>query len=103
METRVFDTRNVILLKTDESDLNSFLIDMDLDDNGKYSIRLDDLTDAIIETIPEYVFADYHGDSIPLANSVSRIREAARSIYRITDYNLMYQWYVKMTKKHSKS
>ena len=99
METRVFDTRNVILLKTDESNLNSFLIDMDLDDNGEYSIRLDDLTDAIIETIPEYVFADYHGGSIPLANSVSRIREAARSIYKITDYNLMYQWYVENDKK----
>ena len=94
MGSRVFDTKNVILLKTDEADLNSFLVDKDLDDSGHYSVRMDDFSDAIIETIPEYVFADYHGDGFQLTSSVSKIREAARSIYQIKEYKLMYRWYV---------
>lgn len=66
MDKRFFDTQNVILLKVDEADLNSFLVDMDLDDNGRYSFQLEPLANAIIGTIPEYVFADYKGSSLPL-------------------------------------
>lgn len=94
MNSRVFDKQNVILLKVDESDLNSFLVDMDLDDSGQYVFQLEALANAIIETIPEYVYADYQGNNIPLTGSVSKLREAAKSIYRIREYKLMYRWYV---------
>ena len=94
MNKRVFDTQNIILLKVDETDLNSFLVDMDLDDSGQYVFQLESLANAIIETIPEYVFADYKGSSLPLAGSVSRLREAAKSIYKIKEYELMYRAYV---------
>lgn len=32
MANRIFDKKNVILLKVNEADLNTFLIDMDIDD-----------------------------------------------------------------------
>ena len=31
---RVFDKKNIILAKIQEDDLNSFLVDMDIDDSG---------------------------------------------------------------------
>lgn len=38
MTSRIFDKNNVILLKINEEDLNSFLVDMDIDDQGSQSI-----------------------------------------------------------------
>ena len=32
MVNRIFDKKNVILLKVNEDDLNTFLVDMDIDD-----------------------------------------------------------------------
>lgn len=95
MDKRFFDTQNVILLKVDEADLNSFLVDMDLDDNGQYSFQLEPLANAIMGTIPEYVFADYKGSSLSLVESVARLKEAAKSIYKIKEYETMYRAYVK--------
>lgn len=57
MTSRIFDKNNVILLKINEEDLNSFLVDMDIDDQGKPKYCLDEFTKAICNTIPEYVFA----------------------------------------------
>ena len=34
MANRIFDKKNVILLKVNEDDLNTFLVDMDIDDEG---------------------------------------------------------------------
>lgn len=95
MDKRFFDTQNVILLKVDEADLNSFLVDMDLDDNGQYSFQLEPLANAIMGTIPEYVFADYKGSSLSLVESVARLKEAAKSIYKIKEHETMYRAYVK--------
>lgn len=44
MTNRIFDKKNVILLKVNEEDLNTFLVDMDIDDEGSPKYRLDDLT-----------------------------------------------------------
>ena len=44
MVDRIFDKKNVILLKINEDDLNTFLVDMDIDDAGNPKYRLDDFT-----------------------------------------------------------
>jgi len=91
---KTFDKKNIILLKVEEADLNSFLVDMDIDDNGKPLYQLDYLSRTIINTIPEYVFANYEDPEIPQTDSVDKLREAARSIYKIKDYDLMRRWYL---------
>ena len=48
MTSRIFDKNNVILLKINEEDLNSFLVDMDIDDQGKPKYCLDEFTKAIV-------------------------------------------------------
>ena len=92
MINKIFDKKNVILLRTDEEELNSFLVDMDIDDKGKTKYRLDDFTKAICNTIPEYVFAQYEDSNIPQNDIVEKLREAAHCIYKIKDFQLMKQW-----------
>jgi len=86
---RIFDRQNVILTKITETDLESFLVDSDIDDNGNSFFRFNEFADAIIETVPEYVFAQYSDPNIPQTNIVSRVRESAKSVYKIKEYDLM--------------
>ncbi|WP_027293172.1 HamA C-terminal domain-containing protein [Robinsoniella sp. KNHs210] len=91
---RIFDKKNVILVRVQEEDVNSFVVDVDIDDNGQPLYRLNDLTEAIISVIPEYVFAEYENDSINQMNAVDKLREAARSIYKVKEYDLMRRVYL---------
>lgn len=94
MINRTFDRKNIIIARVQEDDVNSFLIDLDIDDNGKPLYQLDEFTRAVINTIPEYVFAEYENPKIPQTDAVEKLREAARSIYKINDYELMRRWYL---------
>ncbi|MCR4678930.1 MAG: DUF1837 domain-containing protein [Lachnospiraceae bacterium] len=93
MAGRIFDKKNVILTRIDEADLNSFLVDMDID-GGKPICLMKDFEEAIINAIPEYVFAQYTDSSIPQNDIMDRVREAANCIYKIKDYELMKKWLV---------
>lgn len=94
MVDRIFDKKNIIISKIQEDDLNSFLIDFDIDDNGNVLYQLEDFSKAIIKTIPEYVFAQYENPNIPQTDVIDKIREAAKSLYKIHDYDIMRRWYL---------
>ena len=89
-----FDINNIVLLKIDEEDLMSFLLKMDIDDFGQPLYPLDIFTEELISVIPEYVFADYENPSIPQNQVISKIRESAKSIYKIKEYDLMRKAYL---------
>ena len=91
---RVFDKNNVILLRIDESDLNSFLIDTDLGDDGTSRYMLEEFAKVVMDVIPEYVFAHYENEEINDLNAVSKLREAAHSIYKIKEFELMRKYYM---------
>lgn len=55
MINRTFDRKNIIIIRVEEDDVNSFLIDLDIDDNGEPLYQLDQFTRTVINTIPEYV------------------------------------------------
>lgn len=88
-QERVFDKYGLFLLEIDEDDLMSFLIKMDIDDKGKALFPLEILTDEIMNVIPEYVFAEYQNTEISKNNAVELLRKAAKSIYRIPEFELM--------------
>jgi len=98
MSTRIFDKKNVILLNINEDDLTSFLVDVDIDDSGNSCFMLDELANAIINVVPEYVFAHYEDPNIPQNNSVDKLREAAKSIYKINDFDIMRRYYLEKDK-----
>lgn len=94
MENRTFDKRNFIVAKVSEDDPNSFLVDMDIGDDGQPYYPLNELANCIINTIPEYVFAQYENPDIPQTDAVEKMREAAHSIYKIKDFDIMRRWYL---------
>lgn len=91
---RIFDKYGLFLLEIDEDDLMSFLIKMDIDDNGKPLFPLEPLTNEIMNVIPEYVFAEYQNTDISKNNSVEMLRKAARAIYKIPEFELMRKVYL---------
>lgn len=91
---RIFDKKNVILLKVDEADLSSFLIDTDIGDDGISRYMLEDFAGVVMEVIPEYVYANYQNQGITALNAVDKLREAAHSIYKIKEFDLMRQYYL---------
>lgn len=95
MSARIFDEKNIILMKIEEKDLNAFLLDMDIDGEGNPCYPLEDLARSIMNVIPEYVFADYPGTDLSKINAVSRIREAAKHIYDIPEGKLLFDCYIK--------
>lgn len=98
MVTRTFDKKNIILTQIDENDLNSFLIDLDIGDDGLPYYPLNEFANSLISTIPEYVFANYEDPNIPQNDAVEKLREAARSIYKIKDFDIMRKWYLEKDK-----
>lgn len=94
MESRIFDKKNIIVSKVNEDDLNSFLVDMDIGDDGQPYYPINELASCIINTIPEYVFAQYENPEIPQSDAVEKLREAARSIYKIKNFDIMRRWYL---------
>ena len=80
---KIFDKKNIILLKINEADLNSFLIDIDLNDDGVHRYMLEEFAKELINVVPEYVFAQYEDTEINSINAVEKIGEAARSIYKM--------------------
>lgn len=92
--TRIFDKKKIILLNISETDLNSFLVDTDIDDFGNSCFMLNELANTIINVIPEYVFAHYENPNIPQNDTVDKLRQAAKSIYKISEYNLMRRYYL---------
>ena len=94
MGNRIFDKKNIIVSKVNEDDLNSFLVDTDIGDDGQPYYPIDELASCIINTIPEYVFAHYENPKIPQTDAVEKLREAARSIYKIKNFDIMRRWYL---------
>ena len=99
MGNRIFDKKNIIVSKVNEDDLNSFLVDMDIGDDGQPYYPINELANCIINTIPEYVFAQYENPEIPQTDTVEKLREAARSIYKIKNFDTMRKWYLEHDEK----
>ena len=70
------------------------MIDIDIDDNGESHYMLEEFADAIISAIPEYVFASYKNSEVNSLNAVDKLREAARSIYKIKEFELARRYYL---------
>lgn len=55
---------------------------------------LEDFARVVMEVIPEYVYANYQNQGITALNAVDKLREAAHSIYKIKEFDLMRQYYL---------
>ena len=72
----------------------SYLLKLDIDDLGQPFYPLELFTEELISVIPEYVFAEYENPNIPQTQVVQKLREAAKSIYKIKEFDLMRKAYL---------
>ncbi len=91
--SKYFDRKNIIMVKINENDLMSFLLKMDIDDNGNPLYLVDDFAKEIMNVIPEYVFANYEDPNADQTLWVEKISEAARAVYKIKEFELMHKVY----------
>ena len=92
-ENRVFDKSNLIEITIDEDDLMSFLVNMDIDDNGSPKYPGDSLARLILRVLPEYVFEWHEG--VSLVDAMAKVSEAANRLYDTDPYKTMREYYVK--------
>lgn len=92
--SKIFDINDIVVLKVDKSDLVSYLLKLDIDDLGQPFYPLELFTEELISVIPEYVFAEYENPNIPQTQVVQKLREAAKSIYKIKEFDLMRKAYL---------
>ena len=91
---KIFDKKNVIITKIDEDDLLTFLLKMDIDDNNQPLYPLEVFTQEIMQVIPEYVFAQYEDPTLSYTGAVDKLREAANTIYKIKEFDLLRTVYL---------
>lgn len=78
-----FGANKVITHFQNMPNLSSFYVGFDLTDDGAIDYRIDKLVEILISVIPEFAFGHHCGQSVPLAQAVSMVKESARSIYKI--------------------
>lgn len=90
--SRVFDTGELIQVRFNEESLMSFLVKLDLNDDGSYYYPTEALAEVIMRVLPEYVFA--HHEGLDVTSAVTKLKEAANRLYQTGDYELMKRYYV---------
>jgi hypothetical protein len=81
-----FNSRKVITEHISEADLKTYLVGFDVDQNNKRYYRLDNLVWILERTIPEFAFGHHQGEDVSITEITDTLREAARSIYRIEQF-----------------
>lgn len=89
---RVFDKAQLIEVTIDEEDLMSFLVKMDIGDDGKPKYPEDELARLVLKVMPEYVFA-WHEDA-NLQNAMEKVAKAAQRLYETDPYSVMKKYYI---------
>ncbi len=89
---RLFDTGNIIECIVDENDLSSFMFRPDINDVGNRVYPDKEISNILMNALPEYVFANY--ESITTTNAMEKIREAAKALYNTEEYEAINKYYI---------
>lgn len=89
---RLFDTGNIIECIVDEDDLSSFMFRTDINDAGNRIYPDKEISDVLMNALPEYVFANY--EKITTINAMEKIREAAKALYNTDEYKAINKYYI---------
>lgn len=92
-DNRIFDKTQLIEVTIDDDDLMSFLVKMDIDDEGNPKYPEDELARLVLRVLPEYVFAWHEG--VNLEDAVTKVSEAANRLYNTDPYKTMLEYYEK--------
>ena len=75
--------------------LKAYMVGFDLNDSGKKTYRLDKLIGILTDVIPEFAFGLHQGSLTENTKLVSKIKDAAKSIYKVNAFNEVCEIYLK--------
>ncbi len=78
-----FNSEKIINHKINEAELSTFLVGFDIDDNGNSKYRIKPLIEKLSHVIYEFAFGFHEGETTPNNEILSKLTEAAQSIYKI--------------------
>lgn len=84
---RVKEAQSVLSCKIAESNLHSFFIDFDINDEGTLTQMLNKFVRLLMEEIPSFAFGYHQSASVPQEQILRLLIDAANSIYKIDAYN----------------
>jgi hypothetical protein len=78
-----FGSEKIIAHKINNTELSTFLVGFDIDDNGTSKYRIKPLINKLSDVIYEFAFGFHDGEETPNNEILSKLIEAAQSIYKI--------------------
>ncbi|WP_028376764.1 DUF1837 domain-containing protein [Leeuwenhoekiella sp. MAR_2009_132] len=78
-----FGSEKIITHKINESELSTFLVGFDIDDGGEVEYRAKPLIQKLSDVIYEFAFGFHDGEETSNNEILSKLTEAAQSIYKI--------------------
>lgn len=81
-----FKSEKIISHSINESKLSTFLVGFDLKDDGNTTYRLKPLIDKLLDVIHEFAFGFHEGNATQNTEILSKLTEAAKSIYKIHEF-----------------
>ncbi|OOG78979.1 DUF1837 domain-containing protein [Flavobacterium sp. A45] len=81
-----FNSEKIITHKINESELSTFLVGFDLNDEGIREYRIKPLIEKLTHVIHEFAFGYHEGTETPNTETLSKLSEAAKSIYKIDSF-----------------
>jgi len=88
-----FNSEKIITHKINETELSTFLVGFDIDDNGNTNYRIKPLVEKLSHVIYEFAFGFHEGEETPNNEILSKLTEAAQSIYKIDAFQKVKDLY----------
>ncbi|WP_461642038.1 HamA C-terminal domain-containing protein [Labilibaculum euxinus] len=89
-----FNSEKIISHRINEAEISTFLVGFDLNDEGEKKYRLKPLIEKLTHVIHEFAFGFHEGGSTDNTETLSRLTEAAKSIYKIGSFQKIKDIYV---------
>ena len=94
MGKTIFGSEKVIVERISEAELKTYLVGFDIDSKNNRYYRLERLVTLLESVIPEFAFGYHEGKTVGIVRIVDVVREAAKSIYKIEEFEKTREIYL---------
>ena len=84
--TTPFGSEKVITQHISDTDLKTYFVGFDINDDGQRVYRWDDFIKILTFTIHEFAFGHHDGTETPITDTIRKLSESAKSIYSIDEF-----------------
>ncbi|WP_168393155.1 HamA C-terminal domain-containing protein, partial [Erwinia amylovora] len=89
-----FNSQQVIEERIKQSTLCSYLVGFDINDSGSSFYRIDPLVMKILSALHEFAYGFHEGSNTDNTDTLNKIIDAARSVYKIDEYQKVKDIYL---------